>query len=121
MADTGIFATTAEVQRKVGANVSTTANAEAYINQFMTEVESLINTTTRYNWSDAYSGLNADVKGILKMAASAMAAMMVIQYDTSAFPSQREAEMRLDVLNNQYDRAISELKEQAQKNFIQGA
>ena len=36
MADTGIFATTAEVQRKVGANASSTANVEAYINDFMT-------------------------------------------------------------------------------------
>ena len=39
MADTGIFATTAEVQRKVGANASTTANVEAFINQYMTEAE----------------------------------------------------------------------------------
>ena len=38
MADTGIFATTAEVQRKVNANASSTSNVEAYINQFMTEV-----------------------------------------------------------------------------------
>tara|TARA_R100001480_G_scaffold7651_1_gene15617 strand:+ start:927 stop:1289 length:363 start_codon:yes stop_codon:yes gene_type:complete len=120
MADTGIFATTAEVQRKTGANASSTSNVEAYINQFMTEVESLINTTTRVNWSDLYSGLNADVKGILKMAASASAAMMVIQYDMGGY-SQREAETMLDVLNNEYTIAIAQLKEQAQKGFIENA
>jgi len=56
MADTGIFATTAEVQRKVGANASTTSNVEAYINQYMTEAESYINTVTGVNYSDSYSG-----------------------------------------------------------------
>ena len=64
MADTGIFATTAEVQRHVGANASATSNVEAYINQFMTEAESFINAFTRYNWSDAFASLNVDVRGI---------------------------------------------------------
>ena len=63
MADTGIFATTEEVQRKAGANASSTSNTEAYINDFMTQAESEINCITRHNWSDDYSGLNADVKG----------------------------------------------------------
>ena len=39
MADTGVFATTAEVSRKAGANASATSNAEAYINQYMAEVK----------------------------------------------------------------------------------
>lgn len=121
MADTGIFATTAEVQRKVGANASTTANVEAYINQFIAEAESLINVTTRVNWSDLYSSLNADVKSILKMAASNLAAMMVINYDLSNFPGQREIETRLDVLQNGYDMAIAQLKDQAQKGFMENA
>ena len=71
MADTGIFATTAEVSRKAGADASATSNVEAYINQFMTEAESLINATTTFNWTDAFAGLNVDVKGLLKSAASA--------------------------------------------------
>lgn len=121
MADEGTFATTAEVQRKVGANANTTANAEAYINQFIVEAENLINVLTRYNFTDAYSGLNADVKSLLKMAASAKAAMMVINYDLSSFPSLREAETRLDVLNNEFDTAISELKDQAKRGFINNA
>ena len=46
MADTGIFATTAEVARKAGDNVSTTSIAEAYVNDFMTQAESEINDAT---------------------------------------------------------------------------
>ena len=59
MADTGIFATTAEVERKAGANVSTTSKAEAYVNDYMTQAKSLINTVCRFNFSDKLNPLNA--------------------------------------------------------------
>lgn len=121
MADTGIFATTIEVQRKAGANASTVANMEAYINDYMTQAESLINVRTRFNWSDAYSGLNADIKGILKEVASAIAATSVINYDMSGFTSRAEAETMLDVLNNSINRGLSILKEIAQQTFINNA
>jgi hypothetical protein len=120
MADTGIFATTAEVQRKVGASANTTANAEAYINQFMTEAESMINDATRFNWSDAYAGLNADTKGILKAAASAMAAMLVIQYDMGGYTSLAEAQTMLNVLSWQYNQAIEQLKDAKVRDFVNG-
>src|SRR3972149_5880427 len=98
MADTGIFATTTEVQRKSGANASSTSKAEAYVNDYMTQVESFINVTTRYNWSDVYSTLNVDVKGILKECASDLAAIYVIQYDLSGFLSRAAAEDSINVL-----------------------
>ena len=84
MADEGIFATTAEVQRKVHVNASTTSNVEAYINQYMTEIEAYINATVRFNFSDKYSTLNVDVQGILKMAASEIAALNVESFDLDA-------------------------------------
>ena len=70
MVDTGIFATTAEVERKAGANASATSKAEAYVNDYMTQAESVINTMCRYNFSDNYATLNADTKNILKEVAS---------------------------------------------------
>ena len=121
MADTGIFATTAEVQRKAGANASSTSNVEAYINDFMTQAESKINAETGYNWSDAYSALNVDVKGILKEAASNLAAMYVIQYDMSGFQTREHAETSLDVLYTLYREAIKILRDKAQQDFIQDA
>lgn len=120
MADTGIFATTAEVQRKVGANASSTANAEAYINDFMTQAESLINTEAKFNFSDTYSTLNADVRGILKMAASSKAAMWVINYDMTGL-SLAEAQTRLDVLNNDFVKAMTLLKNIDHTDFISDA
>lgn len=120
MVDTGIFATTAEVQRKTGANASSTSNAEAYINQFMTEAESLINATTRRNWSDDYANLDVDVKGLLKLAASNIAAIYVIQFDMSGFTSRAEAEDMIDVLRDGALQALSLLRDKKTEEFIDG-
>ena len=121
MVDTGIFATTAEVQRKAGANASATAAAEAYINDFISQAESEINVITRVNWSDLYSTLSADVKGILKQAASNLAAIYVIQYDMSGFTSRIEAEYMINVLRDNYLRCVSLLKDTKQKTFMRDA
>ena len=121
MADTGIFATTAEVQYKAGANASSTSKAEAYINSYMTQVESFINVTTRKNWTDAYSGLNVDVKGLLKECASDLAAIYVINYDLSGFSSRTEAETMMDVLRDRAMKCLDLLKEKASEDFMTGA
>ena len=121
MADTGIFATTAEVSRKAGANASATSNTEAYINQYMTEAESTINTLCRYNFSDNYAALNADVKGILKMVASNLAAIYVITFDFSGFSSRIEAEDMINVLRDQALQGLSLLRDKKQQDFINGA
>jgi hypothetical protein len=121
MADTGIFATTAEIGYKAGANASTTSKAEAYTNSYEAQAESFINTTTKFNWSDAYSGLNADVKALLKEAASNIAAMYVIIYDMSGFNSKAEAQTMLDVLWDRADECLKLLKQKAETDFIRGA
>ena len=118
MADTGIFATTAEVQRKAGANASATSKAEAYVNDYMTQVESQINNLTRYNWSDNYAGLNADVKGLLKEIASNLAAVYVIQYDMSGFTTRTEAEDMINVLRDAALRGLSILRDKKVQDFM---
>lgn len=118
MADTGIFATTAEVQAKAGANASATSKAEAYVNQYMSEVESQINSAVRYNFSDAYAGLNTDTKGILKETASNLAAIYVIQYDMSGYTSRIEAEDMINVLRDAALRNIQMLRDKKVTDFI---
>jgi len=118
MADTGIFATTAEVQRKTGANASSTSNVEAYINDFMTQVESMINVTCRYNFSDNYASLNADTKGLLKEAASNFAAIYVIIYDLSGYTSRIEGEDMINVLRDAGLRALALLRDKKAVDFI---
>lgn len=121
MADTGIFCTTAEVVRKAGDGANSTATAEAYTNDFVTQAESEINVATRYNWSDAYAGLNADVKGILKQAASNLAAIYVINYDMGGYTSRREAESMINVLRDGYLRCIAILRDKKAETFTTGA
>lgn len=122
MADTGIFATTAEVLRKAGANVSGTSSAEAYTNDFMTQAESLINIMCRYNFSDNYSSLNVDVRGLLKEVASNIAAIYVIQYDMSSTSTTRiEFEDRINILRDAALRGLSLLRDQIAVDFINGA
>ena len=120
MVDSGIFATTLEVQNKAGANASATSNTEVYINDFVAQAESVINSMSRYNWSDNYATLNVNVKEILKEAASNLAAMYVIQYDMSGFTSRYEAETMLDVLDQGFKRNLQILKNMQVQTFILG-
>ena len=118
MADTGIFATTAEVQNKSGANASATSNVESVINDYMTQVESFINVATRFNWSNAFSGLDVDKKGILKETASNLAAIYVITFDMSGFTSRIEAEDMINVYRDIALRNISILRQIAAQDFV---
>jgi hypothetical protein len=118
MADTGIFATTAEVGYKAGAGASATSKAEAYVNSYMTQVEAYINSSCRYNFSDNYAGLNVDTKGVLKMIASDLAAIYVINYDMSGFASRLEAEDKINVLRDAALRGIQLLKDKKVQDFV---
>ncbi len=118
MADTGIFATTAEVGYKAGAKASATSKAEAYVNSYMTQVEALINSVCRYNFSDNYASLNVDTKGVLKEIASDLAAIYVITYDMSGFTSRIEAEDMINVLRDAALRGLNLLKDKKVTDFI---
>ena len=120
MADEGIFATTAEVQRKVHVNASSVSNVEAYINQYMTEVESLINSDVTFNFSDKYSTLNVDVQGILKMAASELAALNVEAFDMDAI-GRSTAVASANKHLHMYNMAIRILKVKNKEDFIKAA
>lgn len=121
MSDTGIFGTTVEVGYKCGAGCSSTSKAEAYVNSFMTQAESEINCACRTNYSDTYSTMNVDKKGILKEAATNLAAMYAIQYDLSGFTSRAEAETMLDVLRDGYMRCLKILEDMKARDFLASA
>ena len=121
MVDTGIFCTTAEVQRKAGLGASTTSKAEAYTNDFVTQAESLINCACRYNFSDKYSSLNADVRGLLKEVASSLAAIYVITYDMGGYTTRIEAEDMINVFRDAALRGIAILRDKKTVDYINGA
>lgn len=121
MADNGIFATTLEVQNKAGANASSTSNVEVYINDFITQAESEINVVCGVNFSDTYSTLNVDVRGLLKQAASNLAAIYIINFDMSGYTSRAEAITMINVLWSAYVRNIALLKDKVKTDFITAA
>jgi len=121
MADTGIFATTLEVQYKTGAKASATSNVEAYINSYMAQAESFINIAVRYNFSDVYATLNDDVKKILSEVSSNLAAIYVISFDMSGYTSLIEAEDMITMLRDAALRGISLLRDKKQETFIKNA
>ena len=116
-----IFCTTAEVERKAGANCSAVSKAAAYTDDYTAQAESIINAICRFNFSDAYAGLNADTKGILKQVASDLAAIYVIQYDMSGFTSRIEAEDMINVLRDSALRGLRILRDKKAQDFISGA
>ena len=116
-----IFCTTAEVERKAGANCSAVSKAAAYTDDYISQAESNINSMCRYNFSDNYATLNVDVKGILKQIASDLAAIYVISYDMSGFSSRVEAEDMINVLRDSALRGMSILRDKKVQDFINGA
>lgn len=121
MADTGIFATTAEIGYKAGNKANATAKGDVYTNVFISQAESFINCATRKNYSDVFASLNVDVKKILSEAASNLAAIYVIQWDMSGFTSRSEAETMIRVLYKRAMDCIKLLSDQKTETFITGA
>ena len=113
---------------KAGANVSVVISqngaeglsADEIITGFINQAESVINVATRFNWTDAYTGLNVDVKKILDDACSSLAAMYAIQYDMGNYTTIFEAQTMLDVHRDAALRGISILRDKKSEDFING-
>jgi len=122
MADVGIYTKNADIQARCGVNANATSKATAATDVYVLDVESFINSATRYNWSDAYTaGLNEDVKGILTETSASLCAINVINSDMSGFTSRGEAESMITVLRDIALRNISILRDLKTQTFIQNA
>ena len=121
MADVGIYCKNANIQAYAGINANATSKAVAATDVYVLDVEAGINARTRYNWSDAYSALNADVKYLLMQTAAAKCAMVVIMNDMSGFSSRVEAETMLDFLRDIYELNIKALEDLKVRDFVVGA
>ena len=121
MAHTGIFATSDEILVKAGDNVSSSATTEARINALCLQAESYINVSARYNYSDNFSTLNPDVKGILSDAESNLVALYLIMYDLSTFTTRVEAEDMLNILKVRFNECMKLLSDNTAIKYINGA
>jgi len=115
-----IMTTEAEIEQKSGAGVNAAFDTTAMTASNL-RAESVINAVSRYNWSDAYAGLNVDVKGILSDFCSSFVAIEAISYDMSGYTSRVEAEDMVNILRDGLLRNMQIIKEIKSQTFIIGA
>jgi len=115
-----IMTTEAEIQQKSGANVNAAFNTAAMTAAGI-RAESTVNLICRYNFSDNYATLNADVKGLLSDIVSSLVAIEAICYDMSGYTSRIEAEDVINVLRDNALRGLSILRDKKTTDFINAA
>jgi hypothetical protein len=121
MGHTGIFATLVECTAKAGELVDATGWSETNINDWCAQAESYINAVCRYNFSDVYSVLNADVKRILSEAASNLVGIYGISYNMTGYTSRVEAEDMVNILWARFNQCIAILSDQKTITWMSGA
>lgn len=120
MADLGVYTKNADIQALAGVNANATSKAIAATDVYVLTVESGINSATRYNWSDKFSTLNDDIKGILTETGAAACAIKVINSDMDTI-GRSTAESMINVLRDIYLRNISLLRDIKIQSFVLGA
>ena len=120
MAYTGIMTTEEEIDQKAGAGVSA-AFTDVMKTASTLQAESMVNNAARYNFSDAFAGLNADVKGILSDIVSAAVAIEAISYDMGGFTDLTEAESKINILRDSMLRNLSILRDKKVEDFMKDA
>ena len=121
MTDTGIYATTAQVQRKVGSGASVISNTEAYINDYIWQAESVINVLCRKvfaSTSGAFAALPSTTRGMITEAASNLAAIYILQNDMKGYGVRAYPEDSIVVLRDAFLRDISILRDKKVQDFI---
>lgn len=111
MADTGVFATTAQVQHFVPewAN-KTTYSTEAFINIEDAYWETYICNVASYDFVTNYASLNASMKRILGLFTAMKGAMIIVSMDTSG-ALIRTSELYFDKMTSEVAKIEKEIKE----------
>jgi len=115
-----IMTTEAEIIQKAGSGKSATFDT-TMMTAANLRAESTVNCMCRYNFSDAYAGLNADIKGLLSDVCSSLVAIEAICYDMSGYDSRTAAEDQINVLRDGALRGLSILRDKKTQDFINGA
>ena len=115
-----IMTTEAEIQQKSGASVNAAFNTTMMTASNL-RAEGSINVLCRFNFSDEYAGLNADVKGILSDYCSSFVAIEAITYDMSGYTTRGEAESMITVLRDGMLRGASILRDKKPQTFMKNA
>ncbi len=112
------LATVYQTQMKAGANVSASGGDTNFITNFIEEAEGSVCARARYDFITNFASLNNHTKFLLRVAVTSKAAMQAIQYDASGFTTRAEAETMLDVLRDEYVKAMEALENMDVQEFL---
>ena len=114
-----IMTTEAEIIQKAGAGKSASFDT-TMMTAANLRAESVINCSTRRNWSDDFAGLNIDVKQILSDFCSSFAAIEAISYTMAGYTSRIEAEDMVNIQRDSMLRNMQILRDKKTETFIDG-
>lgn len=106
-----------EVINKAGADVSSNATDADVVRIFAKQAEGIVNSKTRKDWNSVITSINDDVSGIISAAVSSLAAIGVINYDTSTIGSLA-AERRINTLKREADELINTIIDKNIQTFM---
>ena len=121
MADIGIYATNAQIQAKAGLGASAVSKLTAWTDVIILMVENFINVECRQVFAvdaAAFAALPVSTKYLLSDVASSLAAIYVINYDFSGYPTRIVAEDMINILRDSALRGIQTLKEEKATEFV---
>jgi len=99
MAEEGTFTKNEEVERKAGSGASSTALQETYTNQYIKEAEGwIMSQVKKENLVSDYADYSDEVKELLRLIASNIAAIFVINYDQTGWSRRSDADIRVQTL-----------------------
>lgn len=119
MVEAGTLTTQGEVAKRAGVDASAVSVAEAYTNVYILLAEAQLSTAARYDWVTNYASLSSIGKEILRDAASAYAAVQVINYDMSGYASTTISLLMINILWASFQKTIALLeKDNNYREFI---
>mgnify|MGYP001581342688 CR=1 FL=1 len=93
-----------------GASVDITASG-GWLTRIGEEAEGIVCSETRRNWVSGVATIDANVKREVAVAVASKAAIKVVKYDRTGYFSRDDQQTILDVLDNDYNKAIKFLSE----------
>lgn len=121
MAATSILSTDAQMNAMAGANVAVAGWTDANKTAWGLHAENYLNILCRYNFSDNFATLNADVKYLLSEYVARYVGMCGILYNMVGYTSRIEAEDMINVHVFRMRQIEKLLKDQKSVTYMAGA
>ena len=116
---TETLTTSGAVKLLCGTNASTTIiNSPTNMTTLINLAEGELCSATRVDWLTNWTSLSSSYSGAVNSACASKAAMLVIAYDMSGYTSRAEAQTMLDLLRDNYERALKYLDESKVKEKL---